>query len=43
MIMKMTPMLAMHGHGADRGVLFLIAVVALALIIACWPGKSESK
>jgi hypothetical protein len=39
----MTPILAMHGHLAGRGVLFLMVVAACALMIFCWPGKSESK
>jgi hypothetical protein len=43
MIMKMTPILAMHWHGAGRGVWFVVVVVACALIIALWPGKSETK
>jgi len=43
MIMKMTPILAMHGGFGGRGFLFLMVVAACALIIACWPGKSETK
>jgi hypothetical protein len=43
MIMRMTPILAMHGHFAGRGFLFLAVVVVCALMIFCWPGKSESK
>jgi len=43
MIMRMTPILAMHGHVAGRGILFLMVVVVCALMIFCWPGKSESK
>jgi hypothetical protein len=43
MFMKMTPILAMHWHSAGRGTLFLVVVVVCALIIACWPGKSETK
>jgi hypothetical protein len=43
MIMNITPILAMHGHVAGRGILPLVVAVACALVIACWPGKSESK
>jgi hypothetical protein len=43
MMMRMTPILAMHGHFAGRGFLFLAVVVVCALMIFCWPGKSESK
>jgi hypothetical protein len=43
MIMKMTPLLAMHGHVAGRGVLLLMVALACALIIICWPSKSETK
>jgi hypothetical protein len=41
--MKMTPILAMHGHVAGRGILLLMVVVASALIIVCWPSKSATK
>jgi len=41
--MKMTPILAMHGHLAGRGVLLLVVVLACALIIACWLSKTETK
>jgi hypothetical protein len=43
MMMKITAMLAMHGHFVGRGFLFLLLVAACALMIFCWPGKSESK
>jgi len=43
MIMKMTPILAMHWHTAGRGFLLLMVVLACVLVIACWPGKSETK
>jgi hypothetical protein len=43
MIMKMTPILAMHGHVAGRGILLLAVVVACVLLVASWPGKSENK
>jgi hypothetical protein len=42
MMMRMTPILAMHGRFAGRGFLFLLVVVVCALMIFCWPGKSES-
>ena len=43
MLTKMTPILAMHRHGAGRGIWFLAVVAVCALLIACWPGKSETK
>ena len=43
MMMRLTPILAMHGHFGGRGVLFVMIVVVCALMIFCWPGKSESK
>jgi hypothetical protein len=43
MIMKMIPILAMHGHVAGRGILLLMVVLACVLVIACWPSKSETK
>lgn len=43
MITTMTPILAMHWHVAGRGFLLLMIVVACVLVIACWPGKSETK
>jgi hypothetical protein len=44
MMTKITPILAMHGHFGGRGVLLFLMVVAMcALIIAWWPGKSETK
>jgi len=36
-------MLAMHGHAASRALLLFMVVAASALIIACWPSKTESK
>jgi hypothetical protein len=43
MNMNWTPILAMHGHVATRGILLLMVVAMGALIIACWPSKSETK
>ena len=36
-------MLAMHGHFWGRGFRFLAVVLVCAVMIFCWPGRSESK
>jgi hypothetical protein len=42
--MKLSPILAMHGHFGGRGVFFLLMIAILAVVvIACWPNKSEGK
>ena len=34
----------MHGHfAAGRGMLLLLVIVAAGLLIALWPGKSQTK
>jgi hypothetical protein len=38
-----TPVLAMHGRVGSRVLLLLMAVAALALVLAYWPGKTTSK
>ncbi len=37
------PILAFHGHAGGRAVLLLLVVAVCALIIACWPSKTETK
>jgi hypothetical protein len=43
MIMKITPILAMHGHFGGRGVVLLLMAIAACLLILAWPSKSETK
>lgn len=42
-ITSIQPFLAMHGHAAVRGIFLFMVVLAMILVIACWPGKSETK
>jgi hypothetical protein len=40
----MTLFLVRHGHSSLRGGVLVVAAIALvALIIACWPAKTNSK
>lgn len=43
MMTNMTPILAMHWHTAGRGFVLFLVVLACILVIASWPGKSETK
>jgi hypothetical protein len=41
--MKLIPLFAFHGHFSGRGYLVLLAVLAVLIIIAAWPDKSQTK
>ena len=42
--MKMTHLIAFHGHfGGGAGMVLLLIVALVALLIAIWPGKSQTK
>jgi hypothetical protein len=46
MMMKITPILAIHWHfgpHGDRGILLLLMAMAACALILAWPGKSETK
>lgn len=47
MMMKMTPLFAMHwhffGHGNRSGVVLLLMAIAACALIIAWPGKSQFK
>jgi hypothetical protein len=43
-MLMMTFILVRHGHHLFRaGVLALLAIALVALVVACWPWKSDSK
>ena len=43
--MKMTHLLAMHGHfaGSLGGMLLILLILAALLLLVCWPDKSQTK
>lgn len=42
--MRLTPMLAMHGHWhANEGVFLFILALIICLVILGWPSQSETK